>query len=141
MATQTIALNPDTVWLRRVLQADGVFEAVSGAVLLAGAVPGASFLDSWSPALLVASGASLLGYAAWLFRVAAPECIQLRHAVIAATLNTGSVAAGAGLLLSNQARLTGAGRSTVAAGLVIVGTFAILQFAAVQRARGAYAAS
>jgi hypothetical protein len=119
-------------WLRRAIQADGACSVVSGLACLADA--------GWLAALLgvpvmamYALGAVLLGYAVFLFAVAAREPINRRAVIAALALDVAWVLDSIVLLASGWLALTTAGWWIVAVTALLVVDFAVLKYVGLRR--------
>jgi hypothetical protein len=119
--------------LRRALRADGLFELVVGAGLLAGARRVAAFFGLASAAPVAGAGLGLLGYAAWLLDLAARRPLDPRMGLLAAAANTAGAGALAVPLVAGRPPLSAGGRHAVAATGLIVAGFAAIQSWAVRR--------
>lgn len=126
MATQ-IQANTQSYLGRRVLQANGIFSAIGGAIFTLAAGPIADFTGLPSPLALVI-GLGVLAYAAALFATAARSPIPRRLMLAAALLDTIWVVGSVLLLVSGWLPLTEAGRGLVIVLAVIVAGFALAEF-------------
>jgi hypothetical protein len=112
--------------LRRVVQADGIFEAALGATLLLGAAPLAE--RAGVPTLVMAGmGGGLLLYAAWLLRVAASQPLSMPMARLAAWLNLSWVGLCLLMLLAGWLPPTSFGRWGLFFTADAAATFGLLQ--------------
>ncbi len=121
--------------LKRALQANGAFSALSGIALVVAAGPVAKLLGLGVPAILTALGAGLLVYAAALFFNAVRATPNLLEAWIAVILDLGWVAGSGVLILAGL--LTPAGNWMVAMVADVVLLFAVLQFLGIRKLRQA----
>lgn len=119
--------------LRRALQADGLFCAVSGLALLLDAAPIARFLGIGGFWPLAGVGVVLLGYAAMLFRDTLQPVLNPQLGRTVALLNVAWVVASVIILLSGWLPLTTEGKWAIAIVADIVATFALVQFYALRR--------
>ena len=119
-------IEDNTNFLRRALQANGTFSAVSGIVLIVAAEPISHLLGLSWPSMLIGIGAVLLVYAAGLFRNAFQQSISHVEVWVAVVLD-GAWVVGSGLLiLTGMLSVTGNWLVALVADIVLV--FAILQF-------------
>ena len=113
--------------LKRLLQIDSLFIAVSGSATAAFSAPLASFLGVDEPRVLVGLGVVVLPYAGALFYGAGRQPLNPRLAILAGTLNmvwtTGSVL----VALARWPPLTDQGKWSVIALAAIVGLLGALQ--------------
>ncbi|TQM03867.1 hypothetical protein [Pseudonocardia kunmingensis] len=122
--------------LRRILRIDAWSTGAFGVVMLAGAEPLSGPLGlptSWS----VPFGVAMLGGAAALGLIAGRPRIPWRHG---AAVVAGNLLSGVALLVltaTGLVPLTGAGVAFMAAGAVVVGVYAAIEFVGVRRLRGA----
>jgi len=112
--------------LRRALQANGLFSALSGVTPFSAAGPLSALLGPVEPVHLRILGAGLLAYAAGLFRNARRDSIRTGEAWLAVGLDGAWVLGSGGLLAAGG--LTSAGNWTVAIVADFVLLFALLQF-------------
>ena len=129
------ALTTGSNLLRRVLQSDGVFEAVLGAILILGAKPLAPLFGLDAPAILIGVGIVLLISAALLFRIAAREPADRPTALSVAILNAAWVVVSAIVVLTGWLPLSTAGNWAVALIAGVIAVFAALQFYGVGQIR------
>jgi hypothetical protein len=108
MAAQAQSLPDRSAWLRRAIQADGAFSALSGVACIADAGWLAAQLGVPNVAMYVL-GVVLLGYAVFLFAVAAREPISRRAVTAALALDGVWVLDSIVLLASGWLTLTTAG--------------------------------
>ena len=120
-------------FLKRALLANGTFSLVSGTVLIVAAKPLAELFGLFIPGVLIGVGASLLVYAAALFRNALSETVCQTEAFLAVVLDAAWVV-GSGVLIF-AGLLSKAGNWTVAIIADIVLFFAVLQFYGIRRMR------
>lgn len=123
--------------LRRALQANGAFSALSGVILIIAAKPLSILLGLTMPSILIGVGISLLIYAASLFRNARRATINQAEAWIAVILDTGWVAGSAVLIFAGVLTTTGNWIVAIVAGIVLF--FGLLQFYGVRQMRHAKA--
>jgi hypothetical protein len=116
MTIQVTSENNRFYFLRRVLQANSFFSAISGAILTFGAQPAAAFLGLEPTWVLIVIGISLLFYAAGLFQTAAREPLNRQFAITAI------------IMFTNRLPLTTAGWWAVAIVADVVAIFAAFQF-------------
>lgn len=126
-----ITSNSSSKLLRRTLQANGVFSALSGIILIFGAKTLSLLLGVNVSSLLIVIGISLLAYAAGLFLNARRESIKLQEAWLAVIMDTAWVVGSAILIIANT--LTPTGNWLVAFVATIVLIFAVLQFFGIRR--------
>lgn len=125
--------------LRRALQANGAFSALSGVVLIVAAEPLSAVLGLKMPAILIGIGAGLLVYAAALFRNALGATINEAEALLAVILDAAWVAGSLVLILAGRLSVVGNWMVAIIADIVLL--FAVLQFYALRRIRKGRAAS
>lgn len=136
-ATATVSAQADrSTLLRRALQGDAIFGAISGVALLAASGPLSALLGIPAIALLVV-GAILVPYAAFLWYQATRPQISLRVAWAVVFLNIDWVIMSAVLLFSNLVPLTPLGWWDVLIVAVVVAAFAEAQYFGIRRMRGA----
>jgi hypothetical protein len=123
--------NPPSKLLRHTLQANGVFSALSGIVLIVDAKTLSSLLGVNMPSLLIGIGIAVLAYAAGLFLNARRESIKLQEAWLAVIMDAAWVVGSAILIIANT--LTPTGNWLVAFVATIVLIFAVLQFFGIRR--------
>jgi hypothetical protein len=121
--------------LVRVLRADGVFAALSGAISVLVAGPIAELFDLDTPVALVLLGIVLLGYGATLLYFAGRETQNRSIAKIAILLNTLWVIGSYAGLLFGLFPVNTAGRWAIALIAEVVAVFAILEYIALRRTR------
>ncbi len=120
-------------FLRRVLQANGIFSGLSGVAFILGARPLAAFLGLTAPLILMGIGLGLLLYAAALFREAARESIDRQFVVAAIIMDAAWVVGSIILLLTGWVPFTLAGKWAIALVADLVAVFAGLQFYGLRR--------
>jgi hypothetical protein len=118
--------------LRRAIQADGAFSVVSGLACLAGAGWLAAQLGV-PAAAMYALGAVLIGYAVFLFALAAREPFSRRAVIAALTLDIVWVLDSIVLLASGWLALTTAGWWIVAVAALLVADFGALKYVGLRR--------
>ena len=126
---------PDSSFLRRSLQIDGVASGLCGVLLLAGAGPLASLMGLAGPGIARMVGALLVVYAAALLWNGARATVSRGGALAAVVLNAAWVAGSALVILDGP--LTALGNLAVAAVAVAVLLFAILEAVGLARLRRA----
>lgn len=132
MAAQAQSLPARSSWLRRAVQADGAFSALSGAACIIDAGWLAAQLGVPSIAMVVL-GVVLIGYAALLFAVAAREPISRRLVVAALALDAMWVLDSAVLLAGGWLALTPAGWWIVVVVALLVADFGVLKYIGLRR--------
>jgi hypothetical protein len=120
-------------FLRRVLQANGLFSAMSGLILTFAAGPVSSFLGLDMPFVLAAIGISLLFYAFGLFQTAARDPLNRQFVMMAIILDIAWVAGSALILFTPWISLTVSGWWDIAIVADIVAVFAALQYYGLRR--------
>ena len=118
--------------LRRMLQANSIFCALSGVTFIAAAGPLAALVGLPAPALLI-TGVILLPYALFLWYGASKERIDHRLAWAAIILDALWVVDSAIILATGWLPLTNAGWWIVLGLAVIVALFAELQYIGLRR--------
>ena len=113
--------------LRRALQANGLFSAVSGVVLAVLPAQVSSFLGLDIPGLINFIGAGLIGFAVALFWLAAEPRIRRSLAIAVILLDIAWVVNSVLLLITEFVPLTAQGTLVIAIVSGIVGMFAALQ--------------
>jgi hypothetical protein len=135
-ATATVSAQADrSTLLRRALQGDAIFGAISGVALLAASGPLSGLLGIPAIALLVV-GAILVPYAAFLWYQATRPQISIRVAWAVIFLNIDWVIMSAVLLFSSLVPLTPLGWWDVLIVAVVVAAFAEAQYFGIRRMRG-----
>ena len=124
-------IQDNTNFLRRALQANGMFSAVSGLVLIFAAEPVSHLLGLTLPSILMGIGAALLLYAVGLFRNAIQKSINHLEVWVAVVLD-GAWVLGSGLLILTGL-LSATGNWLVALVADIVLVFGVLQFYGLRR--------
>ena len=135
MMSQTFQRTASPSFLRRVLQANGLFSALSGATLVAAAKPLASLFGLASPPIFIIVGALLAIYAAVLFGAAAREPVSRKLLLAAAILDSAWVIASAAGLLAGWFPITLAGKWAIVGIADVVAILAALEFYALRRTR------
>jgi hypothetical protein len=123
--------NSPSKLLRRTLQANAAFSALSGIVAIAGAKPLSSLLGVNVSSLLIGMGMALLAYAAGLFLNARRENIKLQEAWLAVVLDAAWVVGSAILIFAGTLSTTGNWLVAIVADIVLL--FAVLQFLGIRR--------
>ena len=124
-------IEDNTNFLRRALQANGMFSAVSGIVLIVAAEPISHLLGLTWPSILMGIGAALLIYAVGLFRNAFQQSISHVEVWVAVVLD-GAWVVGSGLLiLTGILSATGNWLVALVADMVLV--FGVLQVYGLRR--------
>lgn len=137
MSTQTAVQHTQDRFstLRRAIQSNGAFSALSGLVLALGGKTVAAFIGLESSAILTGLGIVLMVYAVDLFWVASRPEIDRRLGWTAVILDVAWVVASYAILLIGWPSLTVAGKWTIALLAEAVGIFAIWQYVGLRRAR------
>lgn len=120
---------------RAVLVADGAFCALYGAVTAFGAGPISDLAGLEGATLLIAGGAALFLYGAWLMWEATRRPVERWLVLLVALLNIAWVAGEILILTSGVPALTAEGRWVVGVTAVVVALFAEAQFYAYWRMR------
>lgn len=123
------------ILVRNILLSNAVFSVLSGVVALAGARPLAEIIGlptAWIPVLI---GASVLGFAAFVWWTARTAQINLTLVRVIAWLDAAWVLASWALLLMPGLPLTSEGRWIILVLAEIVAVFAALEFYALWRLR------
>jgi hypothetical protein len=129
----TRSVNGSATLLRRVLQADTIFSALSGLAFIVGAGPIGRFLGVDAPLVLAALGVGLLLYAAFLGRTAAQAQIDRRAVITAMVLDDLWIVGSIILLLTNWIAFSVAGKWAIGITADIVLVIAILKFIGLRR--------
>lgn len=127
MAVQLPPTTAHSNVLRRALQANGLFSAVSGVVLAVLPTPVSSFLGLDVPGLINFLGAGLIGFAVALFWLAAEPRIPRGLALTVILLDIAWVVDSILLLITDIVPLTRHGMWVIAIVSGIVAVFAALQ--------------
>ncbi len=117
--------------LRRSLQGNAVFSAVSGLALTAYGKPLAALIGLEQAQILLGVGVSLLLYAASLFRNAAREQVSAGEAYVAVAMDVAWVLGSVVVIALGPLNRTGNWTVAVVADVVLL--FAVLQFAGIRR--------
>lgn len=117
--------------LRLSLMSNATFSGVSGAALIAAAVPLSELLGSGPPVILTIVGGSLLVFAIGLLAMARQPAIDHRLAWLAVGLDLAWVLMSGALLLAGVFTLTGSWIVAIVADIVLL--FAILQTLGLRR--------
>jgi hypothetical protein len=123
--------NSPSKLLRRTLQANAAFSALSGIVSITGAQPLSQLLGVNVSSLLIGMGIALLGYAAILLVNARRENIKLQEAWLAVILDATWVIGSVILIFAGTLSTTGNWLVAAAADIVLL--FAVLQFFGIRR--------
>lgn len=126
----TISNSPSKL-LRRTLQANSAFSALSGIISIAGAKPLSLLLGVNVSSLLIGMGIALLAYAAVLLLNARRENIKLQEAWLAVILDTAWVIGSMILIFAGTLSTTGNWLVAIVADVVLL--FAVLQFFGIRR--------
>lgn len=133
MTIQAISKTYHYNFLRRVLQANGLFSAISGLILTFAPGPVGSFLGLDMPFVLAAIGISLMVYAVGLFQTAARDPLNRQFVMAAIMLDIAWVAGSAVILFTPWLSLTVGGWWDIAIVADIVAVFAALQYYGLRR--------
>ena len=133
----TMTSTPSPTLLRRALQGNAVFSTLSGALFILAARPIGAFLGGSIPAwLLVATGVSLLLFAAGLAHNSRREMVSLTEAKIAVGMDMAWVMASVlAVVFANALGLSRPGTWAVIGVADVVLVFAVLQTLGVRRHR------
>jgi hypothetical protein len=126
-----ITSNSPSKLLRRTLQANAAFSALSGIIAIAGAKPLSLLLGVNVSSLLIGLGVALLAYAAILFSNARRENIKLQEAWLAVILDAAWVVGSMILIFAGTLSTTGNWLVAIVADVVLL--FAVLQFLGIRR--------
>lgn len=107
-------------FLRRALLANGVFSLLSGIILIVAAKPLSELFGVAMPLVLIATGGSLLVYAAALLRNALQKEVCQTEAFVAVVLDAAWVAGSAVLIFSGLLSTTGSWTVAIVAGIVLL---------------------
>ena len=119
--------------LRTALRGNGVFSAVSGAMMVVASRPLAEFIGlAWPSALLIMGVLTLL-YALDLFWFTSRETINMTFAWLTIILDVAWVVASVALLLADPLGFTVAGKWFVGLMAEAVALFAVVQWLGVRR--------
>jgi hypothetical protein len=129
----TVQSTTQSNFLRRVLQANGIFSGLSGVAFILAARPLAAFLGLAAPVILMGIGLGLLLYAVALFREAARETIDRQFVIAAIIMDAAWVVGSIVLLLTGWVPFTLAGKWAIALVADLVAIFAGLQFYGLRR--------
>lgn len=132
MTLQTATQNSKSTLLRRTLQADAIFSALSGLVLIAEAKPLTSFFGVGTPLILLVVGAGCLLYAAGIFYNIRQPIINPAFAWFTIIGNAAWVLASLVILFAGLP-LTTPGWWAIALAADIVAVFAALQYLGLRR--------
>jgi len=119
--------------LRRALQANGAFSALSGIIFIVADDPLSSLLGVPGSFSLIGVGIALLVYAAGLFHNARRETVNQREAWIAVILDAAWVAGSAVVIFAGILTTTGNWMVAVVADIVLL--FALLQLYGLRKRR------
>jgi hypothetical protein len=125
--------NPKSNLLRRVLQANSAFAALSGIILLVAAKPISALMGVNAPPILIGIGLSLLLYAAGLFCNARRAAINQAEAMLAVILDGAWVVGSAILIFAGVLSTTGNWVIAVVVDAVLL--FGVLQFLGIRKLR------
>ncbi len=126
-----VTSNSPSKLLRRTLQANAAFSALSGIIAIASAKPLSLLLGVNVSSLLIGMGIALLAYAAVLFLNARRENIKLQEAWLAVVLDAAWVIGSAILIFAGTLSTTGNWLIAIVAKIVLI--FAVLQFFGIRR--------
>ncbi len=126
-----ITSNSPSKLLRRTLQANAAFSALSGIIAIAGAKPLSLLLGVNVSSLLIGMGAALLAYAAGLFLNARRENIKLQEAWLAVIMDAAWVVGSVILIFAGTLSTTGNWLVAIVADIVLL--FAVLQLVGIRR--------
>ncbi len=126
-----ITSNSPSKLLRRTLQANAAFSALSGIIAIAGAKTLSLLLGVNVSSLLIGMGVALLAYAAVLLLNARRENIKLQEAWLAVVLDAAWVIGSVILIFAGTLSTTGNWLVAVVADIVLI--FAVLQFFGIRR--------
>lgn len=135
MSSVTTMTNNKLQFLRRVLQANGLFCAASGLIAVVAAGPLATFLGLPEPLILVVTGIILVPYGLALFWIVSRDSLVDQVAIVAIVLDIAWVLGSIVLLLSDWVPFTTGGMWAVALIALIVADFAGTQIYALNRVR------
>ena len=125
--------DPRSQLLRRALRGNAVFSATSALILFAFGGSVAGFLGAANATEMLALGAQLAVFAAWLAWLSSRNIISRWQAALVILLDLVWVAGSAATLLSPPPALTTGGKWAIAFVADVVGLFAILQFVGLRR--------
>ena len=126
-----ITSNSPSKLLRRTLQANAAFSALSGIIAIAGAKPLSLLLGVNVSSLLSGMGVALLAYAAGLFLNARRENIKLQEAWLAVIMDAAWVVGSVILIFAGTLSTTGNWLVAIVADIVLL--FAVLQLVGIRR--------
>lgn len=135
MTTHIQAARPSA--LHRILRANAVFSAISGAIFLFGSTPLASFMGLPDGGFLIVIGIGVLLFCVLLFQLTARPQLDRRLAIGIFILDTLWVVFSVIALLGNLLPLNDAGRWTIVLLAEAVAVFAIAEFVALWKTRHA----
>ncbi len=127
------AYVPESLLLRRVLQANSAFSVISGVTLVAAAAPISRLFGVGQPAILIGVGVLLLAFAVGLFLNSRREALNETEVVTAIAMDAAWVAGS--IILIGLGVLSTAGNWAVAILADVVLLFAILQAIGFRRVR------
>lgn len=127
------AYVPESLLLRRVLQANSAFSVISGVTLVAAAAPLSRLVGVDQPAILIGVGVLLLAFAVGLFLNSRREALNETEVVTAIAMDAAWVAGS--IILIGLGVLSTAGNWAVAILADVVLLFAILQAIGFRRVR------
>jgi O-antigen ligase len=126
-----VTSNSPSKLLRRTLQANAAFSALSGIIAIAGAKLLSSLLGVNVSSLLIGLGIALVAYAAALSSNACRENIKLQEAWLAVVLDAAWVIGSVMLIFAGALSTTGNWLAAIVADVVLI--FAVLQFLGIRR--------
>ncbi len=115
----------DTRFLRRALQANGVFSGISGLLMMLAAGPLSELIGLSISSILIGVGAGLIFYAIGLFRNASSALINRTEAYLAVVMDLAWVVGSAVVIFLGVLTTTGNWMVAVVADIVLM--FGILQ--------------
>lgn len=126
--------NSTSTLLRRALQGNAVFSTVSGILFIAAAKPVGAFLGPVPPWLMVATGVSLLLFAARLVHNSVRSMVSVTEAKAAVVMDmVWVVGSGLAVVFANGLGLSRPGTWAIVIVADVVLVFAVLQFLGVRR--------
>ena len=127
------AYEPESVFLRRVLQFNAAFSVISGVTLVVAAAPLSRLFGVGQPAILIGVGLALLAFAVGLFQNSRRESVKQNEVVQAIAMDAVWVAGS--IILIGLGLLNTAGNWATGIVADIVLLFAILQAIGLRRLR------
>ena len=132
----TTSTRPEPVrLLRRALQTNALFSAISGAGMLLAAGPVARLLGLGGTLPIMLLGADLLLFAAWVAYESAQPTLRVRRARVILALDIAWVVASALILVLDPFGFSTEGKWAVAAVADIVAVFALVEYLGLRRLR------